>query len=161
MTPTHASDHIAYVLLSKAINLSVEPNTDSARAGHYPAAVQNQTGYRGEIGVPAWPLRTLSAYAVALHELGHLLGDQQEQTWEERAQDAAAQHGGEGRHAFSRCYLQNELNAWVWARANAQVWTADMEAEQQRCLSSYASKTRWQQQFGITYQNDTMLLGGK
>lgn len=51
------------------------------------------------------PIRSAITYAVALHEIGHILG----------------------RHQQSRHSIVREEWAWRWARENALVWTAAME----------------------------------
>jgi antirestriction protein ArdC len=51
------------------------------------------------------PIRSNISYAVALHELGHLLGE----------------------HQHSTRALVREKWAWRWARNNALVWTVAME----------------------------------
>lgn len=61
-------------------------------------------------------VKTAVTYAVALHELGHVLGKQ------------------------SGNKLNKEWQAWEWAMANAVGWTEPMTRKMQRCLASYI---RW------------------
>ena len=60
------------------------------------------------------PVKTGITYAVALHELGHILGP-----WQ------------------SKPRLYSEAGAWVWAKDNAKEWTPQMEAKMAKCLHSY------------------------
>lgn len=60
------------------------------------------------------PVLSNVTYAVALHEIGHILG----------------------RSPARR--LDREASAWQWARENALEWTPRMEAKMQSCLDSYA-----------------------
>ena len=68
------------------------------------------------VALPA--VRSARAYAVALHEIGHLLG---------RAQQASA--------------IQREVAAWLWARKHALVWSNSMAELARRSLNSYS--TSW------------------
>lgn len=61
-------------------------------------------------------IKSAVTYALALHELGHLLG----------------------RKPSTR--LEKEVAAWKWARVQALVWTDPMHRKMQRCLLSYR---RW------------------
>src|SRR6516164_11855839 len=61
------------------------------------------------------PVRSPRAYAVALHEMGHILG----------------------RHQRSQAVLVRERWAWDWARRNALDWTPAMQRHADWCLESY------------------------
>lgn len=58
-------------------------------------------------------VRGASSYAVALHEIGHIVGPQS------------------GRR------LDKEAQAWRWAEQNALEWTEPMIRTAARCISSY------------------------
>jgi hypothetical protein len=60
------------------------------------------------------PIKSAISYAVAMHELGHILGSRQSGT-----------------------RLDQEVGAWEWAHDNAVEWTDAMEAKMQKCLRSY------------------------
>jgi hypothetical protein len=60
-------------------------------------------------------IRSRVAYAVALHELGHVLGHPVEEPKT----------------------LNREVLAWRWAKANALEWTALMERALRYCLGTY------------------------
>src|SRR6516165_12497804 len=62
------------------------------------------------------PVRSPRAYAVALHEIGHILG----------------------RYQLSRATLVRERHAWDWARRNGLRWTPEMRRHADRCLEHYA-----------------------
>jgi hypothetical protein len=66
-----------------------------------------------EIRTP--PVRSAVTYAVALHEIGHILG----------------------RHQCSRKAMVCERWAWRWARENAIAWTPQMEQLTAQALASY------------------------
>jgi hypothetical protein len=63
------------------------------------------------------PVKTDITYAIALHEIGHILGPRQ-----------------------SGARLDKEVGAWEWARANAVVWTDAMQRQMEKRLCSYL---RW------------------
>ena len=58
-------------------------------------------------------VKTSITYAVALHEMGHILGVRS------------------GRR------LEKEVQAWEWARANSECWTQAMETRMRKSLLSY------------------------
>lgn len=60
------------------------------------------------------PVKSAVTYAVALHEIGHLLGKQQ-----------------------SRSCLEREVGAWQWAKEAALCWDSRMEEQMRLCLVSY------------------------
>jgi hypothetical protein len=62
------------------------------------------------------PIRSVITYAVALHEIGHILGP----------------------HPPHR--LPREVAAWQWAEAHARPWTPAMAAKRDASLASYR---RW------------------
>jgi hypothetical protein len=62
-------------------------------------------------------IRSLTAYAIAMHEIGHL----------------------KGRYQSSRNVLTRERWAWQWARQNALVWTARMEQTATQAMNHYVS----------------------
>ncbi len=59
------------------------------------------------------PIKSAVTYAIAMHELGHVLGKQQ------------------GRR------IDKEVQAWEWAEAHALFWTKIMVENQRKCLRSY------------------------
>lgn len=60
------------------------------------------------------PVKTAITYAIAMHEIGHILGPRQ---------------------LGSR--LDKEVGAWEWAKANAIEWTEPMDATMRKLLRSY------------------------
>ncbi len=65
------------------------------------------------------PIRTGISYAIALHEIGHILGENQD-----------------GRR------LEKEVGAWLWARSNALSWRKPMKNAMKRRLASYLAWCR-------------------
>jgi hypothetical protein len=59
------------------------------------------------------PIKSEAAYAVALHEIGHI------------------------RQGLGEDVLLDERLAWDWARDNALIWTPTMEREAERSMGSY------------------------
>lgn len=59
------------------------------------------------------PIKSDATYAIAMHEIGHVLGPQM------------------------RGRLNREVMAWQWARACALRWSPSMSAVMQRSLGSY------------------------
>jgi hypothetical protein len=94
--------HIANICLREGIK--VEYRTNGGRA------------WRRTKRISIAPVKSFVTYAVALHEIGHVLG----------------------RHPARK--LDREAAAWEWARANALEWNERMEATMKDRLDSYA---RW------------------
>jgi hypothetical protein len=69
-----------------------------------------------------------TTYAVALHELGHLISP------------TGALHDG-GPRASHGLTLHEEESAWTWARHYALDWTPAMEYVAQWALSTYTQRT--------------------
>lgn len=65
------------------------------------------------IAIP--PVRSAITYAVALHEIGHVLGKS------------------------GRTRLDREVYAWQWAEQHAMVWTDSMDHKRSRCLATYVA----------------------
>ena len=63
------------------------------------------------------PVRGPVSYAIALHEIGHVLGPRQ-----------------------TGLRLDQEVGAWEWAMQNALEWTEAMTECRIRCLRSYLDK---------------------
>src|SRR5262245_53931216 len=76
------------------------------------------TGEVIEIIIP--PVRSKLSYATAMHELGHLFG----------------------RHQRSKRVIVRERAAWAWARANALIWTPEMQRHADECLAWYARRAK-------------------
>ena len=73
--------------------------------------------YRRQRRIKIRPVKTAVTYAIALHEIGHILGPRQSST-----------------------RLDKEVGAWEWAQANALDWTDAMGATRAKCLQSYLAK---------------------
>jgi hypothetical protein len=103
--------HVARVCKIEDIELVIKPNA-SGRA------------WRKVRRIRISPVKSAVTYAVALHEIGHLLGPRQ-----------------------SGLRLEQEVGAWEWAQANAVEWTPAMCTTLRRALSSYiaraASSRNW------------------
>lgn len=69
--------------------------------------------YRKTRHVKLPPIKSEITYAVALHEIGHIVGDQ------------------------PRTRIDREVAAWQWAKTYSLVWTPKMQAAAVRRLESY------------------------
>jgi len=69
-----------------------------------------------EIGIPL--IRSAISYATAMHEIGHILGQNQ----------------------GSRSVMVRERRAWQWARSNSLIWTPAMERSALKALEWYAPR---------------------
>ena len=98
-----------------------------------------RTGKVGAIALHQVPVPSDAGYAVALHEIGHLVSPGQAGPVES---DALALKLRRARMLSDR-YLGDELDAWSWARVHALWWTRAMAKEAQRSLRSYGSPRRW------------------
>lgn len=97
------AEHIARIC--KIEDISVQSHSRGGRA------------WRRGRRIKIRPVKTVITYAVALHEIGHILGQRQNGT----------------------C-LDKEVGAWEWAQANAIEWTDTMTAKMRSCLRSYLAK---------------------
>lgn len=61
------------------------------------------------------PVKSAITYAVALHEIGHVLGKKQSSSYS----------------------LEKETYAWLWAIDNAIEWSPTMEKKMAKCMQSY------------------------
>lgn len=102
MTAAQMAAHVAE--LADAAGVEVRSHSSGGRA------------YRRKRSIMIRPVRSAVTYAVALHELGHVLG----------------QNGG--------TRLDREVQAWTWARSNAATWDDRMENKRGASLRSYV---RW------------------
>lgn len=66
-----------------------------------------------EIWIPT--INFYKDYCTALHEIGHILGDQR----------------------WSNDRMTREKDAWTWAKENALSWTQDAQNDANDCLSYY------------------------
>lgn len=63
------------------------------------------------------PVKSEITYAVAMHEIGHILGPRQSGT-----------------------RIDKEVGAWEWAIKHAHRWTPPMSRKMRSCLQSYLAK---------------------
>lgn len=82
------------------------------------------------------PVLTPITYAIALHEIGHIVGKN------------------------PRLRLDQEITAWAWARATAIIWTDTMEAKMNKCLYSYARRAERRPNMKHTVSFETWMNGG-
>lgn len=92
--------HIARIC--KIEGISIESHSTGGRA------------YRKRRLIKIRPVKTAITYAVALHEIGHILGARQSGT-----------------------RMDKEVGAWEWAEKNALEWTPTMSATRAKALRSY------------------------
>jgi hypothetical protein len=104
LTLAKLNEHVTDLLQRHNIAYSFHPYSSVGRI------------FMREVRIP--PIESPTAYAIALHEIGHILG----------------------RHQYSRSPAVRERWAWRWARANALQWTPAMEVHKQICLVSYLSR---------------------
>lgn len=69
--------------------------------------------WRSKRRIKIAPVRSAATYAIALHEIGHVVGRQ------------------------SGLRIDMEVQAWEWAEANALEWTEPMIIKAARCVASY------------------------
>jgi hypothetical protein len=89
--------------------------------------IEEKGGYAGRAydrdrRIKITPVRGAVSYAMALHELGHLIAD-----------------GASGR---KNQRLVKEMRAWQWARKHAAIWSDRMDATMQTSLRSYLHRAR-------------------
>lgn len=103
MTADQYAAHVARIC--KIEDISVDSHSSGGRA------------YRRQRRVKIRPVKSDITYAVAMHELGHILSSGQRGT-----------------------RLDKEADAWMWAKAHALEWTPAMQAKMRDCLKSYLDK---------------------
>jgi len=62
------------------------------------------------------PTKNTGYYVSALHEIGHIMGDNQ---------------------SYNNTVREREIGAWIWAMLNAKVWTSTADRVMSSALSSY------------------------
>jgi hypothetical protein len=114
-----AQSHISQLLETHGIHLATENEIKE----HCIHAWRNNSPAWAETDSPAHvylpPICSEGAYAVALHEIGHIKGRQ----WPEKKN-------------YSH-QLDNEHWAWEWAARNSLMWTPTMEKMRRACLATY------------------------
>jgi hypothetical protein len=100
MTPEQMREHVAAICREHGIRVLPHSRGGRASKTHRIIAIR--------------PVKSAVTYAVALHELGHVLGP-----WQ----------------SLPRLYA--EAGAWKWAREAAGIWTPAMEDKMSRSLHSY------------------------
>lgn len=99
------SIHIDRLLSTNQISVTWKPGT-------------NGRSWRKTRTVRLSPVKSEITYAVALHEIGHILGD----------------------NPSTR--IDREVAAWEWARTYAIEWTGTMQAVAVKSLTSYVAWSR-------------------
>lgn len=84
------------------------------------------------------PIHSEEEYAVALHELGHILHP----SGYLRGKITATPLSNEEYRRHMNLILQEEDSAWVWAEANALYWSAAMEGLRRTALQCYDNLVR-------------------
>ena len=133
-----AQQQVTELVRRHRIVVTTSPSSGQWAQRHSPST-RARTGTIGTIALRHYPVRSATDYAVALHEIGHLVSPRQQPLL---ASDALALRLAK-RRMYSDVYLLNELDAWRWAREQALYWTAVMRREEHRCLQTYASRGRW------------------
>lgn len=101
-------DYAAHIArICKIESIEVQSHSSGGRA------------YRRKRLIKIRPVKTAITYAIALHEIGHILGPRQ---------------------TGKNTRLDKEVGAWEWAEANAIEWTDAMSAKRAKCLQSYLAK---------------------
>lgn len=132
--------------LAARFKVRIQEGGDRQSAKRFTSQERTATGMHGTVTLHELPIKTDTQYAVALHELGHVVSPRQVPiTSSDTVALSGAEHTGlSARGALSAAYLFNELDAWQWAREHAIEWTEEMTAEEQRCLRSYAGRWDWE-----------------
>lgn len=97
------ADHIDRIC--KIEDIQIESHSRGGRA------------YRRSRRIKIRPVKSEITYAIALHEIGHILGPRQSGT-----------------------RLDKEVGAWEWAIEHAVHWTLPMAQKMRACLESYMAK---------------------
>ncbi len=101
-------DYAAHITrLCKIEDIAVESHSRGGRA------------YRRDRRIKIRPVKSAITYAIALHEIGHILGPRQSGT-----------------------RLDKEVGAWEWAQEHALEWTDAMTGKMRDCLQSYLRKVK-------------------
>ena len=110
-------DHIATLCRQHRIGLSfTAPGKEIAHIWKWDQPTDKRRPKRGRIEIA--PITNANAYGAALHEIAHVV----------------LEHNAQGTTT-----LQNESEAWQWAKQNAREWTPQMSADAWHAFSSYAA----------------------
>lgn len=125
--------HINDLARAFNIGLHLRPELHPAAAGS--GVLRSDPTRRAVVAAPVTCERT---YAIVLHELGHCLAPN---GMIERSEFSATFQATRGQ-VFGTLrditlQLEEERNAWEWARRHALVWTPDMQEVQDFGLASY------------------------
>lgn len=126
MTPLRMHAHIMSLALKHTVSIE-----KSEGSGSFAQPQQRR------IILDNFPIGGSRAYAVALHEMGHVV----EPLAHPEMSEAEHRAGAEGRTTPFR--MGGEIAAWYWARSVALVWDRTMEYSAQYSLHSYAHSVRW------------------
>jgi len=132
-TPTRFYKHIIAITESQCIEIQESEKQNSAAKIEERIILLEDTN-----------ISTRRAYAIALHEIGHIVSSSQQDLTKDEECSLATSRMVQQRELIPDTYLQNEVDAWKWARANAVQWSEVMEERAQACLHSYATVTRWE-----------------
>ena len=109
---------VHFAELAATNNIAVKFTLADANNGGYQAHPRSKT-------IISRPIRNTGYYVSGLHEMGHILGPDQE---------ALQYHA----HGLSDI-LMSEWGAWRWAKENAITWTDTAERIMKGALTSYAT----------------------
>lgn len=105
ITITGLQAHITRLLVNNQISVEWKPGT-SGRS------------WRKTRSVRLSPVKSEITYAIALHEIGHILGD------------------------YPKTRIDKEVAAWQWAKTYALTWTPTMQAAAVKRLGNYIAWSR-------------------
>lgn len=100
----------------KAISKAMAKHIEELCAVHQIEVGNHSRGgraFRKALRVNIRPVKSAVTYAVALHEIGHILGAQ------------------------PKLRIDREVAAWKWAKKTALFWNGRMEEKMRLCLASY------------------------
>jgi hypothetical protein len=112
------SPKVSIAAMHEHVATLIEQHEIAAYRVDRPTRAQSLGKFCWEIHIA--PVKSAISYAVALHEIGHLLG----------------------RHQESRKVMVRERWAWIWARQHALAWTPAMERQARESLEWYAPRAR-------------------
>src|SRR5438270_742454 len=126
VTHTDLLRHVIYLAVEHKVAVIMDQRLTNR--GH--AAMDTEGTIRSHVRIPI--VVNESSYAIALHELGHLLTSDGHLRMHEK--EAFTSHLTL-RELFMM--LQEEHAAWSWAKRHALVWTDEMKHVEKRGIESY------------------------
>lgn len=150
MTKTKRARHIIELATAFSIRIVLIEKAVNSGAGFAPADWHLPLDDQRKL-IAIAPVTSEATYAIALHELGHLLAPLGQVTMSQASLQMRLTHKPTTRRDV-KLQLQEEDAAWEWAQHYALEWTPRMEAIHRNSFDHYLAAARV---LGVTWETST------